>query len=1085
MRLLVLGPVTVEVNGQRRSLRRAQNRGVLALLALNPNRALSLEAVIDAIWDGAAPPTARTQVHSAIREIRGLFAALGRHHVIESGRFGYRLNIDPEFVDACRFQLLVEQARSSMADSNPEHARQLLRAGLDLFAGQPLADAAGAYIESTRARLTQARLAAIEDLADLELAHGRPELVAAELIPLVQQHPLRERLRCRLMLAFYRSGQQAAALQTAREYRHLLREEQGLDPGPELVELEGKILRAEPSLRPGPQPEGTPRSSVAAAPATTGLPVPAQLPPDLSTFTGRTAYLERLDSLLSGGGPAQPVVISTLSGAAGVGKTALAVHWGHRVRASFPDGQLYLNLRGYDTQAPLTPMEGLARFLRALGVPSAQVPDDVDEASALYRSLLADRRVLVVLDNARDAEQVRPLLPGSSTALVLITSRDRLDGLVAIDGADRIDLDALSAEEAYGLLSRVLGPTRVQAEPEQTSELARLCAHLPLALSIAAARLAAQPGRRIGDFVEELKSEDRLSALAIRADGRAAVRGAFDLSYNALPQAARRTFRMIGLAPGPDVTAEALAAVTATQPAVAAEQLTTLARAHLVQQQTPGRYALHDLLRAYARERAGEEDNEAERASAWNRLLDHYLSMVDQATRLISPEMVRLPLQSPHTTNGSAFDEAGAAWSWLDAERHNLVAAICAAARSGPRRLAWLLADALRGYFYRRMFTVEWRMAAEAALSAAEAEGDSAAQAALLNSLGQLAWAMGRYDDAIRTFTAALGVAEHCDWTLGRLSILNNLACVHAMQGRLAEAARAFEAALEGNRSLGYVGGEAAQLANLGQIYFDLGRLSEALDYLEQAVALYRSSQAWAAVGFATRCLGECLHMLGRPREAHEQLVQALGLAQETGDRKTQMLALRTLAELHAQAGRLTEAHEACQSALELSREIRHRTGEVLCLLTLGDIQARLGEHVLSVKLHLEAVSLVDGIGAEVTATAALAAAQVRVGDVESARRNAQRALALARRCGYRVEEGNALTALARIDLEQSRPKDAARRARQACRIQEDCGYQLGVARALAVLAEATRRLGDESAAAAHRRRADDILAALDAVEAP
>jgi DNA-binding SARP family transcriptional activator len=460
------------------------------MLALQPGRTLSRQFLINGLWGGEPPQTARQQVHNAVRQIRSLFEEFGTGELLESGAFGYRMSIDPLSVDAIRFEQQVSGAREAASRGDHAAAHRMFRTGLTLWDGEPLCDAAGDFVDPARARLTDSRLAAIEDLADLELACPDPSPLVNELAELVRAHPLRERLRTLLILALYRKGRQADALREYRDYRRRLADEEGLDPGPELADLAVRVLRGDPSLRPATTIPRQ-RKRVDDRP-------PAQLPRDVPAFTGRTQALDSLDALLVDGAP--PVVVS---GVAGVGKTALAVHWGHRVRNRFPDGQLYLHLRGANAPA-VAPAEALARALRALGLRADEVPDNEDEAAAVYRTVLANRRVLVVLDDAGSAEQVRPLLPASPACVAVITSRDPLTGLVAIDGAERLHLDVLPPHEACALIANALGPARALAEGPYRVALARRCHYLPLAMRHAVARLKTEPHRRIADLVADL-----------------------------------------------------------------------------------------------------------------------------------------------------------------------------------------------------------------------------------------------------------------------------------------------------------------------------------------------------------------------------------------------------------------------------------------------------------------------------------------------------------------------------------------------------------------------------------------------------
>ena len=465
-------------------------------------------------------------------------------------------------------------------------------------------------------------------------------------------------------------------------------------------------------------------------PSATTVParIPWELPPDVVGFTGRDEHLKRLDELVPGDERAAPVIVA-IAGMAGVGKTSLAVHWGHRVRGHFPDGQLYLNLRGHSNDSPVTPLEALSNLLRALGVPGEEIPVDQQAAAGRYRSLLADRRVLILLDDAADADQVRPLFPAGPGCLVMVTSRDRLSGLVARDGAHRLSIEQLTPGEARTLLSRILGPERAQAEPDAVDELARACTYLPLALHLAAVDLTNRAMPTIADYVVAFRTGDRLDALEVDGDERTGVRRAFDMSYRTLNESARRLLRLTGLVPGPHLTAEAAAALLGCSVRHAARLLEQLAAAHLLGQRMPGRYGCHDLVRDYAAGRAKAEDPAGLRSEALLRLYLWYLSSAATAAKMLYPHRLRLPLPSIASTDVTvwiAFEDDAAAWTWLDTERDNLVGVIRQAARFGPRRIVWQLADVLRGYFWLGMHTVDWAEAARLSLAAAEADGDVA-----------------------------------------------------------------------------------------------------------------------------------------------------------------------------------------------------------------------------------------------------------------------------------------------------------------------------------------------------------------------
>jgi DNA-binding SARP family transcriptional activator len=695
----VLGPVSVTAAGQAHTLPRAQRRALLGFLLLNANRVVASETLVEALWGGVEPATSRAQIQAGISAVRAQLRALGMPEPLTSSPAGYLLRVEDDQLDLLLFERLIAEARQLAASGRPAAAAGRYRAGLALWRGPVLGGAAGAFVVSTRVRLAERRLAAVEDLIDQELLQGHHAEVVSEFAGLLDDWPLRERLRGQLMLALYRATRKAEALQLYRDHVAVLKDQHGLDPSPTLSALHVAILRTSPALDlESAAPAGG--AGAGAPPPRTG---PAQLPPDLADFTGRAGALRQLDDMTCGGPGQGTVTITVVAGTAGVGKTALAVRWAHRSRDRFPDGQLYVDLRGYADGLPRAPIQALAHFLCALGVRAEAIPTEMETATALFRSLLDGRRMLVVLDNAHGSEQVRPLLPGSPSCAVLVTSRDRLAGLVASHGARHLELDLLPGAEATELLARILGADRADAEPDAVAELACLCACLPLAVRVAGANLACHPEESVAGYVHRLRAGDPLASLAVDDDPERAVHAAFDLSYRRLGPDARRLFHLLGLVPGPDLTAEAAAALAGTSTQGAGRLLRRLADAHLAEPRAPGRFRMHELLRLYAAEQARRHEPKWERRAATRRLLGWYLRAADAAARLLYPQLPRLPVPPPLPGCPPAgFDTPAAALAWLDAERANLVAAVQRTAEHGHRSLAWLLADTMRGYSWQR-----------------------------------------------------------------------------------------------------------------------------------------------------------------------------------------------------------------------------------------------------------------------------------------------------------------------------------------------------------------------------------------------
>ncbi|MEU1729557.1 AfsR/SARP family transcriptional regulator [Streptosporangium sp. NPDC020145] len=611
LKIGLLGAVQARCECREVPLGPPRQRAVLALLALEAGRTVPMERLIRGLWGERAPAGARGLVQGYVSRLRPALAGMGV--TIAYAPQGYLLELAAEQVDVHEFRISVTRARSLDTD---EAQAVALRRAIALWRGEPLTGVSGGeLLDGLRETLTEERLAATEECLNAEARAGHATVLIPELIALVAEHPFREGLVGLLMLALCRAGRRADALERYERTRRRLVEELGLDPGPELRQLHQTILR------------GTVRGAgTVLLPSVEADAVPAQLPAEPGQFTGRAAELTLLDSVVTGD---ETVAISLVTGTSGVGKTALAVHWAHRTRSRFPDGQLYVDLHGHSPRRPLRPIEVLGRFLRALGVPAERVPGTVEEAGAVYRSLLADRRVLVVLDNAGSVEQVRPLLPGGRRCATVVTSREHLAGLVARDGAVPVPLGVLASDEAVTLFGKLPGGERLSAEPEAAGELARACGYLPLALRVAAADVAGGPVGETAGRARRLAGA-RLSVPAA-GEAREIARGALDSSYRHLDPPARRLFRLLGMVPGPVFTAEAAAALAGTPPGEADRLLYGLAAAGLVEETEPGRYALHDLVREYALERAWAEDPEPERARALDALLAWYLRAVREA----------------------------------------------------------------------------------------------------------------------------------------------------------------------------------------------------------------------------------------------------------------------------------------------------------------------------------------------------------------------------------------------------------------------------------------------------------------------
>jgi len=1050
----------------------AQQRIVLAVLLVEAGRRVTVDRLVDEVWGERPPRTAVSTLRGYAMHLRRALGG-GPDGPLLTRAGGYELHIADGDVDSQVFDTRVDTGRRYLAGGQFDDGIAQLTEALALWQGPPLSDVPPSSTVCAEAtRLEQRRLAALEDQLGAQLDLGRHADVVDVLHGLVSQHPLRERLWLHLMLALYRSGRGAEALAAYQAARRALVDEYGIEPGPELRELQQTVLA-------GDQPP----TAIRAAPtsAWAGGPIPAQLPADVPGFTGRAAALRRLDALR----PEGAFGISTISGTAGVGKTALAVHWAHRVRDRYPDGQLYVNLRGYAPGAPVGADEVLARFLHALGVPADDVPAEPDEAAALYRSLLAERRVLVLLDNAGHPDQVRPLLPGSTGCHVLVTSRDHLAGLVARDGAVGLDLEVLEPGEAVAVLAHLLGADRVAAEPEATAELARLCGHLPLALRIAAANLAAHPGTPIAAAAAELAHGDRLAALDVEGDAEAGVRAAFDLSYAALSSAARRLFRLLGLLPGSDLGVPVAAALADVPVATASRLLDRLAGTHLLERTAPGRYALHDLLRLYAAERTAAEDGDDERGAALDRHGTYYLARADAAVRLLYPQIARLPMTL--TPPEAAFAEPPAALEWLDTERANLVATVRHAGDRGAYPLASLLADALRGYLHLRTEMVDWQLVATTGLAAGRATGDPLATGAAQLSLGTLHWAQARYGAAAHHFAEALELIRGTAWLQGLSAALGNLGTVYRAIGEPQRSAELFLEALEIDKQAGWQAGMPTKYNNLGVSYAELGRLDEAEELFVKAQELHRASGSDAGYAMSMGPIGEVRYCRGRYAEAIEALQEAYAFQRKVGANPGLSSVLVVLSQVHRDVGAYAEAAQYARSALDISRQCRDRRGEGFAHLAMGGIHQHLREYREAAAAYGESLRIAletGGTSNETVALAGLAMTYLATGEPHEAVERAHEAYAIARKAGYRILEDHALNAVAAAHLAVGNAPEAQRYAQDAIRRSEESGHRLGQAYAHVIAERAVESTGDELGAEDHARRAHALFTAIGVPEA-
>jgi DNA-binding SARP family transcriptional activator/tetratricopeptide (TPR) repeat protein len=928
----LLGPLVVKAGGSRLNVSAGKQRVLLAALLLRANEVVGADELAQAVWEGQPPETSRVTLQNYVKRLRQALGPLGYERIVTRPA-GYLIEVMPGELDVTRFGELQGAAARAARAGGWDVVSSRLSEALGLWRGRPLADVpSGVLVAGAMPRLAEMRLEALEARVEADLALGRHREVVAEVRGLAAAEPLRERLAELLMLALFRSGQQAGALEAYRRVRAHLVEQIGIEPGPGLRELNQRILRSDRTLLILPRVNGTPVPAIAAVPPVAArqaaapqaeIPLrPNMLPAAAPDFTGRARELGQLRALSGlwrrAGGP---VLITAIGGTAGVGKTALAVHWARRAAAEFPDGQLYVNLRGFGPADPLPPAEALRAFLDALGVPAARVPATVEGRQALFRSLLDGRRVLVVLDNARDPAQVRPLLPATPTAMVLITSRSELASLMVTHGSSSICLDVMTTAEAREMLTERLGAGRIAAEPEAAGELIGLCARLPLALAITAARAVTHPGFALAALAAELRdARGRLDALSTGEDATD-VRAVLSWSYQCLQPGAARMFRLLGLHPGPEITAAAAASLAGAGLAETRRVLRELARCHLLAEPSAGRFAFHDLLRAYAAEQAAVLDSDEDRRAATGRMLDHYLHTAHAAATAINSGRGSLDLSPARPgTAPEHIDGHEQAMAWFTAEHQVLLSVIRLAAEAGFDGPAWQLPWTLDDYLQWQGQWADLFAIQHTALAATERLSDAVAQARAQLSLGRACFTLRSWDDARNHLSQAL------DLYVG----------------------------------LGDRVGQARCHISLGKVAERLGRHREALSHAHQALALFGEAGNRPGQARALNNVGWYHAMLGDHDQALTRSRQALVLQRELGDRCGEANTWDTLGFSHQHLGQHAKATNCYQRAASLFEEIGDRTGQAETLIHLADARSAVGSRRAAIVVWRQALRLLD-----------------------------------------------------------------------------------------------------------------------------
>ncbi|MGY5050336.1 AfsR/SARP family transcriptional regulator [Streptomyces sp. 900105755] len=947
LRFSVLGPVRAWRAGEPLSTGSPQQRALLAALLLREGRTATAAELIDALW-GPEPPS---QALAAVRTYASRLRKVLDPGVLVSESGGYAVRgLGEGVLDVAVAQDLAAEAEKAKSAGDLHQAREALARALAQWDGEPLAGVPGPYAEAQRARLEEWRLQLLESRLDMDLEQGCHAEAVSELTALTAAHPLRERLRELLMLALYRSGRQAEALAVYADTRRLLAEELGVDPRPGLRDLQQRILQADPALAepssPAPDP---PPASVR----------PAQLPATVPDFTGRSAFVTELSEVLASA-EGRVMAVSALAGIGGVGKTTLAVHVAHQARSAFPDGQLYVDLQGAGPRAA-EPETVLGSFLRALGTPDSSVPDSLDDRAALYRSVLDGRRVLVLLDNAKDAAQIRPLLPGTEGCAALVTSRVRM---VDLAGAHLVDLDVMAPDEALQLFTKIVGAERVAAEREAALDVVAACGFLPLAIRIAASRLAARRTWTVSVLAAKLADERR--RLDELQAGDLAVKATFELGYGALDPAQARAFRLLGLADGPDISLAAAAAVLGLPAEAAEDLLEALVDTSLLESAAPGRYRFHDLVRLYARACAErDEQPPSEREAAMSRLLDFYLATAAGVYAIERPGERVLDHLSRSTYPGLAFTDRDKALDWLFTEASGLLAAVQQASTADRLRRAADLLVAAVDLGESGIGARQYVQAASAVISAAQQHGDAYAEGRARLMHSHLLGVSGQFTESDREAGEALRLGLAAEDPVVCAQAPNQQGIIALYNVRHDEAEQHLTRALAAFRADRNTPGEASALCNLSRVHLATGRTESAVSLARQGVTIYERDDTGMALRLANGkyALGLALTSAGSTQLALETLSDALGMFQDARQQLWHGMTLFRIAELHLADHSAAQAAACAEQALAVLHGIGGEWRRANILTALGRGLHGIGQTDRAKVCWQEALSVFEASG--------------------------------------------------------------------------------------------------------------------------
>ncbi|MEV5648105.1 BTAD domain-containing putative transcriptional regulator [Nocardia sp. NPDC052254] len=993
LRFNVLGPLEGWSGGDRLRLGGTIRERVLVALLLETGNVLPLSRLVNAVWGEDPPPTAAHQIRKAIADLRRIIPD-GTSVLVTDGR-GYRAQVTDTELDLAEFRGAVSCAATAAEQGRAADAVEALRTAIALWRGPVLPDGGGPLIEAASTMLYERYLTAAERLYELRLGLGESVDLVVDLRELVDRHPLRETLRCQLMLALYRAGRQAEALDEYTRVRALLSEELGIDPGPRLISVYEGILRDSPEVGSPVPGSADPRPPSASG---SGVPAPCTLPYDLADFSGRAKEVgELLAQARTESGYGTRIVV--IDGMGGCGKTTLAVHAAHQLSAEFPDGQLYLDLQGYTAgdRQPIPAETALGDLLRACNIAEDAIPDGIAGRTALWRATLNGKRLLLLLDNAADAVAIRPLLPTDRGCLVLITSRTRL---VDLDGAEWISLDVMSAADSATLIEGTLGSRRVAAEPEAALELTRLCGHLPLALRIATARLRNRPRWTLQYLVERLRDETR--RLDELDSGERSVDATLRLSYQALDEKCRNVFRFLALHPGHTVDVQSVAAMLDSEPKYVEDILERLLDVHFLQQPDIGLYAMHELVRTFARGLHDDWTGPAD-TLAVERLLTYYLTATETACGTLFPGRHDRP--TGIARSGAELPEladAGSARDWFRREHAVLLNLVPLAERYGYHRHTVWLARNIAFSLNASGYLNEFAQVSRAAVGAARRLGEPAMLGVSLSNLGVACWSLGLLAEGMTVAEEGLAIAVQVGDRHTEAHSESSLGLYKSLLGRFPEALTHLQRAIAHERELGSARAEVETLTVLSTLYEQWGRYREATVVADRAVALARQlghheSELVALTDSAFAYAGSAEY-----GTAAEYLTRARELCDETRDPGQVAITLALSADIAHRLGEPAQVSGLIERSLALGRSSASPLRRAKVENMVGRLMCRTGEHSTALALHTDAHELTLAAGYRPEhgyALAGMAEATRALGDEQTA-------------AGYRLRAAELFTAM-------------------------------------------------------------------------